>query len=444
MRLWPDSLASRLIALLLLALALAQVVSLLVFSHERGRAAELSARQYVQNRVVSTVNLLADTPAEQRRAVLRRANTAGLRVHLARQPRRIGPPETAEERALAGHLREALGASAGAIHVRLRGGRDVDRPLIAIAVQLTDGPWLLAVKILREPPPQWSAASLLALLLSALFIVVAVILGVRGITASLRRLSDAADRLGRGERLPALPETGPADLRRTAAAFNRMQARLERFLSDRTRMLAAVSHDLRTPITALRLRAEFIEDDDNRAHIQQTLDDMQRITEATLDFARSETGSEASQSVNLSVLIERLASGHQAMGHDVSVSAPGDVTLTCRRSLITRALRNLIDNALTYGGRAKLTLNARDDRLAIHVADAGPGIPAADRERVFDPFVRLEGSRNAETGGVGLGLSIARGAARAHGGDIRFVDDPQAGFTVVLSLPREQTGSALS
>lgn len=436
----PDSLSGRLIALLLLALALAQIVSLLVFSHERGRAAEMAARAHVQNRIVSATSLLLDTPAPRQRQVLKRAQTGGLRIFLARQPRRIGPAESAEEKAYADSLRAELDDRVGRVHVRLRDGRDEGRPFIAVAVELPGGQWLLALKALREPPPRWSPASLLALALSALFLIAAVIIGVRGITVSLQRLASAADQLGRGETVAALPESGPQDLRLTARAFNQMRERLERFVSERTGMLAAISHDLRTPITALRLRAEFIEDEENRRRILEILDDMQHMTTATLDFARGENSRGATEQIDLTALVDALADDYRAMGARVEFEPGEKIVLNCRRGALKRALQNIIDNATHYGERARIGLHTTEQSVEIAVADDGPGIPESERERVFAPFVRLEPSRNQDSGGIGLGLSIARDIARAHGGDVLLRDSHQGQFEVLLRLPRREPG----
>jgi signal transduction histidine kinase len=225
------------------------------------------------------------------------------------------------------------------------------------------------------------------------------------------------------------------------AAFNRMQERLRRFLDDRTRMLAAVSHDLRTPITSLRLRAEFVEDDETRARILATLDEMQAMVEATLAFAREEARSEPTRIVDLAALVESTAADLADLGAAIEVAPAERLPYGCRPVALRRALRNLLENAVRYGERCHVRLEHDRSEVRIIIEDEGPGIPEDQQGRVFEPFVRLEESRSAETGGIGLGLAIARSIARAHGGDIRLQNLPGRGLRVSLSLPSAGSGS---
>jgi len=245
-----------------------------------------------------------------------------------------------------------------------------------------------------------------------------------------------APRLGRGEAVPPVPERGPADVRETTRAFNRMHGRLQRFVQDRTRMLAAISHDLRTPITSLRLRAEFIEDEEIRQKILETLDDMQRMTEATLAFAREEAAQEDTRPFDLAALIDSVCADLADIGQDVVFAGAARSHDLGRPSSLKRALRNLIENAVAYGRRARVALDAGEDEWRIVIDDDGPGIPAADFERVFAPFVRLEESRSRETGGIGLGMAIARSIVRGHGGDITLANRPDGGLRALIHLPR--------
>jgi signal transduction histidine kinase len=215
-----------------------------------------------------------------------------------------------------------------------------------------------------------------------------------------------------------------------------MRGRLQRFVQDRTRMLAAISHDLRTPITTLRLRAEFVEDEETRAKILETLDEMQRITEATLAFAREEAAAEDTRTVDLAALVDSVCADLADLGQDVAFGGPERAPYTCRPVSLKRAVRNLIENAVTYGERARVTLEQAADSFRIVVEDDGPGIPEAEFERVFAPFVRLEESRSPETGGIGLGMAIARSIVRGHGGDITLANRQDGGLRAVIHLPR--------
>lgn len=214
-----------------------------------------------------------------------------------------------------------------------------------------------------------------------------------------------------------------------------MRDRLNRFVRDRTAMLAAVGHDLRTPITTLRLRAEFIDDAEIRGKVLETVTEMQAMAEAVLAFARGDVEGEASRPTDVMALTESIVDDAAESGRDLRMEESAPVTLTIRPFALKRAIGNLIDNATFHGKRAFVRVQNGGDEVRITIDDEGPGIPEADLERVFDPFVRLEGSRNRETGGAGLGLSIARSIIRGHGGDVRLQNRVEGGLRAVVSLP---------
>jgi signal transduction histidine kinase len=259
---------------------------------------------------------------------------------------------------------------------------------------------------------------------------------IRRMTRPMADLAAAAERLGRGEAVPPVPERGPEDVRQTTRAFNRMHDRLQRFVQDRTRMLAAISHDLRTPLTSLRLRAEFVDDEEMRSKILETLDEMQRMTEATLAFAREEARREDTRAVDLATLVESLCEDLRDLDMDVTYGGPPSLLYPCRSVSLKRAVRNLVENAVIYGRRARVALDETAAEVCVTIDDDGPGIPEADFERVFAPFVRLEESRSQETGGIGLGMAIARSIVRGHGGDITLANRTEGGLRVTLHLPR--------
>jgi signal transduction histidine kinase len=272
---------------------------------------------------------------------------------------------------------------------------------------------------------------------TALAIMLVVFLMVRRITRPLKALSNAAERLGRGEQVEILEETGPAELRGTTAAFNAMQERLTRFVRDRTAMLAAISHDLRTPLTSLRLHAELVDDEETRTKLLAILEEIQRMTEATLAFAREEGTREETRLVDLSALVESLCDDLAEIGMEVSFAGAERAQLSCRPVGLRRALRNILENAVAYGHRARVSLEETPHEYAIIVDDDGPGIPEEDRERVFGPFVRLEESRSRDTGGIGIGMAIARSIMRAHGGYITLENRPGGALRATLHLPKE-------
>ena len=305
---------------------------------------------------------------------------------------------------------------------------------MTLSIQLVDGRWLNAVTR-QSQESEWAMAFFVSLISAAVAIVIVVILVVRRLTRPLRALTDAAERVGRGEDVPDLPEKGPKDVRQTTRAFNRMQGRLHRFVHDRTQMLAAVSHDLRSPITVLRLRTEFIEDSDTRQKISATLDEMESMTDAALAFVREDSVQEQTQTIDLTSLVDAVCADLADTGAQISFAIGPAIKIHGRSVSIKRAVRNLLVNAITYGIRARVSLQIDDRRAVILVEDDGPGISADLHEQVFAPFFRAEESRNRETGGVGLGLSIARTIARAHGGDVTFDRSEGGMFQVILSLP---------
>jgi len=262
------------------------------------------------------------------------------------------------------------------------------------------------------------------------------LIAVRLVTRPIQRLAEAADAFGHDLDSPPLEESGPAETRRAAEAFNRMQERLRRLIAERGRALAAVSHDLRTPLTRMRLRAELVDDEALRAQINADIDDMQAMVESTLDYMRGLRENEAPQSIDMKALLQSLVSDEQALGHPVTMTDSVVAPYVGRLSTLKRALGNLIDNAVKYGHSAHIAIEDGAAELRLIVEDEGPGIAEADLARVVEPYVRLEASRSRETGGVGLGLSIARDAALLHGGELLLLNRPQGGLAATLVLPR--------
>ncbi len=472
-RFWPKSLAGQLVLLILLALVFAQTIAAVIFLDERRQAIRAVTHQQVLVRTVSIVRLLADTPAQYHDDILNSAISPRLHLGLDDEPI---VPSSGGANPLRERLRQILGPAAREIRVEV-----VDRPWrtvfrereeahhadddresegehewhwrdrhhskmwdrrpppwklgLQISILLPDERWLNVVTKVPLSRP-WAMHSFVSLFLLAALLILVVVLTVRRLTRPLQRLAGAAESFGRGEAVDELPEAGPAEVRRTTQAFNRMRERLQRFIGDRMRMLAAVSHDLRTPITSLRLQAEFIEDEENKAKIVRILDEMQRMTEELLAFIREDAAREENRRVDLAALIESLCQDLQDLGLDARMSDSARTPYACRPAALRRAIRNLIENAVRYGGRARLELSETADDHVIEIEDEGPGIPEADFERVFEPFVRLEASRSEETGGIGLGLAIARSIVRDHGGDIGLENRTEGGLRVRVRLPK--------
>jgi signal transduction histidine kinase len=263
----------------------------------------------------------------------------------------------------------------------------------------------------------------------------------RRLTAPIRRFSAAADRLGLDMAASPVPERGPAELRSAAAAMNAMQRRITRFVDDRTQMLAAISHDLRTPISRLRLRAEALPQGGERAPMIADLKRLEQMIAATLDFARDASATEARCRIDLASLVESLCQELADLGEDAVYRGPAYLEFTCRPVAVGRALRNIMENAVEYGGNAEATILDRGDAIEIAVRDHGPGIPDGEQERVFEPFYRLDRARSGSHDGAGLGLSIARNIARAHGGDVTLENRAEGGCLVTMRLPRPAMGA---
>jgi signal transduction histidine kinase len=304
-----------------------------------------------------------------------------------------------------------------------------------LSIALADAQWLNVGTRFERPPLQWPWVSILSFGITAATILVSVCWFLLArLTGPLLRVSQAADKLGRGENVGALRLIGPSEVRELTRTFNRMQDRLTRFVADRTRLLAALGHDLRSPLTALRVRAEMVEEDESRESLVASIEEMQEMVDATLSFARGVASSETYETLDLGVFLGRLRSD---MLNAFDLELNGKVPVRLRPQSLRRALRNIIENARRYGGAASVAYGQNADNAIITISDDGPGIAEAELEQVFEPFFRLEKSRSRETGGMGLGLSIARTILRAHGGDVRLSNRKAGGLVATVTLPLE-------
>lgn len=312
--------------------------------------------------------------------------------------------------------------------------RDRSLEYLNISIQLHSGQWLNFQAAVPDSPTLVPRQTIIFLLLAGVCLLLVIIFLVRRITRPLQKLASAANRLGLGENIEPLAEEGPEDIRETITAFNRMNERLQRFVSDRTRMLAALSHDLRTPLTTMRLRVEMMEDSSDRDRLLSTLEEMLQMSEATLAFARQASENEPTRNVELNALLDSLCEDLAELGQDVQFAEGAEAIVACRLVSLKRAFRNLIENAVRYGQEARISIDKEEDSVRVTIQDSGPGIPEDKIEQVFEPFFRLEESRNRETGGVGLGMSIARNIIHSHGGDIGL-QNREEGLKVVVTLP---------
>ncbi len=258
----------------------------------------------------------------------------------------------------------------------------------------------------------------------------------RRMVRQLQVLTAAARRIRRGERVGKVPADGPDDIREVIEAFNDMQEHVMRYVSDRTRMLAAIGHDLRTPLTSLRIRAELIDDDELRMAMIQSMDEMSAMIDATLRFAQDEATQEPTQEVDLGELLKEAVEDQITLGRQISCDVPTGIRYCCRPVHLKRAFNNLLDNAVRYGNvSVRLLAGQQEQGPRIEVDDRGPGIDPGKLEQVFEPFVRLDTGRNQAMGGTGLGLANARSCVRAHGGEVSLYNRPEGGLRAVITLP---------
>lgn len=287
------------------------------------------------------------------------------------------------------------------------------------------------------PPPGPPMPGQIFINLGLLTLILALVLYVmtRSITKPLSQLARAADAVGRGEGPQPVEESGAQELRDAAHAFNTMQERLQRYLDSRTRVLAAMSHDLRTPLTRLRLRAETLDDPETQGRFIADIEEMSQMVGGALNLFKGLNDAETPVAVLIDDLIGALQEEYREMGADIAIEGHSDGPLLVKPQALKRCLSNLLSNAVKYGNSAVVRI-ADGAQLVISIRDQGPGIPEEALEQVFEPFFRVESSRNRDTGGMGLGLSIARDIAQAHGGSIKLRNLPDRGLEATLTLPR--------
>ncbi|MBK8175534.1 MAG: HAMP domain-containing protein [Rhodospirillales bacterium] len=311
--------------------------------------------------------------------------------------------------------------------------------LLVGSFRLDDASWLNFGAVVATVQPFWQTELFPLIVATTVLILMISLWAVNRAAQPLAMFADAAERLGRDVNAPPLSTQGPLEVERAAGAFNHMQERLQQFVRQRTQMLAAMSHDLRTPLTRMKLRAELIEDEEQQRKMIADLDEMQAMIEVALSFARDESAIEPPAALDLAVLLQTVCEEAADTGADADYAGPAHAECVGRPAALKRAFANLVDNALKYGGRARVTLAATATSLVVSVDDDGPGLPEGELERVFEPFYRLETSRSRETGGVGLGLSLLRAAIDAHGGRVFLANRPSGGLRATVVLP---TGAA--
>ncbi len=478
MRLLPRSLFGRLVLVLLGGLTAAQLVTAYINVSERDQLLYTAGGMQLAQRIADISKLLDSLPAAERRPIVAVFNAPPLSISLDRAP--LPRPQATSETDMqlvmfTTVLRYALGEGMQASVTRPPGAPEANpmgiRPgpagipmmpmmqhpggepdmravmqgtgpggvFFVAQIALHDGT-LVTFDSYLSPQEAAMPLRLAATLLVLLGSVIALsLIAVRWVTRPLSALATAAEKLGEDINRAPLPAGGPAEVRRAAKAFNTMQQRLSRFIADRTRMLTAMSHDLKTPLTRLRLRSEMLEDETLRAKFAKDVEEMESMVAQTLDFMRDARTDEPVQPVDVMALLESLQTDYQDTGHTVEIAGGAARPLPGRPQALRRCLTNLLDNAIRYGRRARIEVQDGQAQITIRVLDEGPGIPQEELERAFEPFFRGEASRSRETGGTGLGLGIARNIARAHSGELILRNRSAGGLEAELSLPRKVT-----
>lgn len=451
MSLLPSTMFGRLAASLLLVVGITLAIFVALILRDRG---ELSMRVGgigdSSHRITFLTRSLEALQGDARAAERKRLSAdATLRNEPERYPGRglRGREVAAIERAFVAELRDRLGdsykvaveriqrGSADVIHLVPRRRSARGTTALDVSVGLPDGDTLVFRVAAPQPDPPLPWRLFIQLGVLTLVLAVVLFLVTRNITRPLSNLAQAAEAAGRSIRHPPLPEEGVREIREATRAFNTMQDQLLRYLDSRTSVLAAMSHDLRTPLTRLRLRVESVTDAHLRARFRADLDEMEGLVRSALTLFKGVADDEALERMDVTVLLETLVAEYTEVGSDVSIEGTALYPIAAKPRALKRCLTNLVDNALKFGNRAMIRV---DDgaALIIGVSDDGPGIPEEVLERVFEPFYRLESSRSRDSGGTGLGLSIARDIAQAHRGTLTLSNRPEGGLLAELRLPR--------
>ena len=446
-RVWPRSLAGQMALLIAIALFAAQAINFTLALRERAEFRLANATRPVAIRIADALEREArgGRPLDADRGRVRR---------LPANPVPAGPverhPEVATELArqlaevgvVAGRIDTGLNvAAADALPPRVarRRAPHPERPpadTLTIAVEQPGRGWLAIV----VPWPQTNARLLWALLGQTAILYGVVLLPVlwivRRMSRPLRDLTAAAEHFDPAAPAAPLPVRGPDDVAALVAAFNALRLRVGAMLDEKDRMLGAIGHDLRTPLAALRVRIESVEDETDRARMADTVAEMDRTLDDILSLARLGRPSEPPTEVDLAALVDAVVEDFRDLGAQVAFEEAARLPLRLRSTLMRRAVRNLIENAVKYAGGAEVRLVPGQRIVAIEVADDGPGIPPDRLADVFDPFTRLESSRNRDTGGIGLGLALARAIVQGEGGTLTLANRPAGGLLATITLPR--------
>ena len=437
--LWPQGLGGRTMLVLTAAVVLVHLSTVLLYRVDALSQADTVFAGQVAGRLATAARVMTDIAVPLRDTRAHALSSPGLELHWGDHAT-IGGLPGADSGSLAlptfRRRMVELAPDLGEVAVRFGSADAMGGPaMLNGSVRLADDTFLnFGATLAAAGSPLTTHSTLFSTTLMAGGVVAVAAILLRSLVRPLRRLASAADAIGRGPDV-RVAETGPDEVRQVAQAFNGMQARIHRLMHDRTQALAAVSHDLRTPITRLRLRAGFLADPEVQAAIDADLEEMESMIEATLAYLRGDAETEPKQVTDLAALLSTLTDDVCDAGGTATYAGPNHVAIELHSSAVKRAFANLVNNAVTYGGSVQVTVTPTASGVTVRVEDSGPGIPSDDLERVFQPFQRLEHSRNRGTGGVGLGLAIARQAVENEGGSIRLSNRQAGGLSAEVFLP---------
>nr|WP_307731889.1 ATP-binding protein [Massilia sp. H27-R4] len=438
---------------LLLGVVITAVLTQLLAENERQRVIEAFRDQHAMDRSEQLITATETVPASARLAYLDAANRPGIQLVVINDDLAVAPAPTPFTAALAVRMGPQYKLASIAARPPACDVPRIQNSMFgptesqwkgvceSINVRLRDGE-LLRLMVM-PPPPSVIAHETDYRMIIGLFLVSIAFLAylvARMTTRPLKQLAQAAKDLGNDINHPPLQLAGASEIRQASAAFNAMQARIRQYIFQRTQMLAAITHDLQTPLTRMRLRLEKVGDSELRDRLVGDLSAMQEMVREGLDLARSTDTTEAMQALDLDSLLDSVTCDATDAGQQVVVHGHAGMALLGRPMALRRCLVNLIDNAVKYGQRAHVTVDAGAGAARIRVRDNGPGIAPGELARVFEPFYRVETSRSRESGGTGLGLTIARNIAEQHGGSIALINHPEGGLEVTLVLPEYYAG----
>lgn len=440
-RLWPRRLYGQLALTMLAGLVSSHLATLMVLGVPQDPLRPGISTRVVEH-LASAYQIARAVPPQDVERLLRTMDSSGTQFRLA--PADQPPPPTAledREPKLHAMLSDQLPEANRQLRVRLEWADEA--PLaswhapevwVHAAARLPDGRWLIGMQRTQAGQPWWWWLALWTPV-SALPVLVLLALVLHRAVRPVQALAVAAEKVSRGERIDPLPMRGPSEVREVAAAFNTMQERQGRFLAQRMQMLAAISHDVRTPITSLRVRAALVDDPGLREAMTRTLLHMQAMVEQTLTFARDDAQEEPVIYIDLREMVAELVEDARSLGHDARLEAGPAVPGRVRPTTLQRALGNLLDNAVQHGD-GTVRVRVAQGPTRVEIDDDGPGLPEDSLETVFEPYFQLDAARSQDHHrGTGLGLAIARSCARAHGGDVVLANRPGGGLRATLTLP---------